>query len=243
MRIGIFDSGIGGLTVLKSLINRHPNHSYYYFGDSKNLPYGSKSKDELLGLSKMIIDFLIDKEVDLIIIACGTVSSNIYEELKGIYNIPIFDIINPTIKYIKDNNINNVGIIATSATINSKVFENKLDINVISKACPMFVPMIEKRLINTDEFNNYLDEYLSVFKNNTDALVLGCTHYPLISNEINKYLNNVLLINMGDAIANHIYLDKEEKQNIELYFSKVDDNIMINVNNLIGDYEIIEKEL
>lgn len=243
MRIGVFDSGIGGLTVLKSLINKHPNHSYYYFGDSKNLPYGSKTKEELLILSRRIIDFLITKEVDLIIIACGTVSSNIYEELKNIYTIPIFDIINPTIKHLKDNNYKDVGIIATSATINSKVFENKLDINTISKECPMFVPMIEKRLINTIEFNNYLDEYLKDFKSNTEALVLGCTHYPLINNEINSYLGDIKLINMGDIIADHIYLENEQKQNIELYFSKVNDDIKINVKNIVGNYEVIEKEL
>ena len=97
MRIGVFDSGIGGLTVLKTLINKYPCHEYIYCGDTKNIPYGEKSIDELKQLSSNIINFLISKNVNIIIIACGTVSSNIYSYLKDKYSVPIYDIISPTI--------------------------------------------------------------------------------------------------------------------------------------------------
>lgn len=245
MRIGVFDSGIGGLTVLKSLIERHPNHEYFYFGDTKNLPYGEKTKEQLLLLTKNNINFLLTKHVDMIIIACGTISSTVYKDVKDIYNVPIIDVINPTIKYIKDCNHKKMGIIATYRTINSKIFENRLDVPVISQACPIFVPLIESKNIDSEEFNKYLHEYLNPFKNqDIDALVLGCTHYPLISEQIKDYLKeDVELINLGDIIAKSINLPHEHRQNIELYFSSIDDTLISNVNNIMGDYKINKKEL
>ena len=103
MRIGLFDSGVGGLTVLKTLINKYPNNEYIYYGDTLNVPYGNKSKEELLKLSRHNIEFLLSKKVDMIIIACGTVSSNCLTELKKEYRIPIYSIIEPTINYLNNS--------------------------------------------------------------------------------------------------------------------------------------------
>ena len=101
MRVGVFDSGIGGLTILKSLLENHPNNEYIYFGDTLNIPYGEKTNDQLKDLSDKIIRFLISKKVDMIVIACGTISSSIYDEIKNKYDVPIYDIINPITNQLK----------------------------------------------------------------------------------------------------------------------------------------------
>lgn len=239
MRVGLFDSGIGGVNVLSELIKKYPNNHYIYYGDTKNLPYGNKSKDELLKLSSNIIEFFIDKEVDIIIIACGTVSSNCYIKLKEKYNIPIYDIISPTINYLKNCSYKNIGVIATTRTIESKIFDinNK---NIIMKDTPSFVPIIENNLI--DESDEVIKEELSYF-NKIEALVLGCTHYPLLENKINKYLN-VPLINMGICLTKSITLTNEDNLQVELYFSKLTENIIKNTNAILKrEYVVIEKPL
>ena len=121
MRIGIFDSGLGGINVLACLLKKYPNNEYIFFGDTKNIPYGDKSKDELMKLASNIIDFLLTKNVDIIIIACGTVSSTCYNELKNKYSVPLYDIISPTIEYLKHSNLNNIGVIGTNGTIKSNI--------------------------------------------------------------------------------------------------------------------------
>jgi glutamate racemase len=123
MRVGVFDSGIGGLTVLKNLYKHYPNNEYIYYGDTLNLPYGSKTKEELEKLASQDVEFLLDKKVDIIVIACGTVSSNCLDYLKKKYNIPIYDIISPTINYLNNSNYSNIGVIATERTIDSNIFK------------------------------------------------------------------------------------------------------------------------
>ena len=233
MRIGVFDSGIGGLTVLKTLIKKFPNNEYIYYGDTKNLPYGNKSIDKLKILASNIIEFLLKKEVDMIVIACGTVSSNLSSYLKEKYNIKIIDIISPVINYLNNSNYNNIGIIATQATINSKIFSRNINKNIKEVACPMFVPLIENNKIY--ELNNYFKEYLEDLKD-CDLIVLGCTHYPLIKEELSKYLN-IKLLDMSECIDN---MTNEGESKVELYFSKLDDNIINNVKNILNanDYLI-----
>jgi glutamate racemase len=233
MKIGIFDSGVGGLTVLKEMITLHPNVHYIYYGDTKNLPYGEKSKEELKILSDKIIKFLIFKNVDLIIIACGTISSNIYDEIKQKYSVKIMDVINPTVDYIKNNNLTDVGILGTNMTINSKVFEKKLK-NVKSVACPKFVPAIE----SGNSVKEACLEYISKL-GNVKNIVLGCTHYPIILNELRKY-TDANFINMGKCVAESIEPLKEESPKIDLYFSKVSEDLKKNVKKIIGDIEIKE---
>ena len=158
MRVGIFDSGIGGLTVLKTLINKYPKNDYIYYGDTLNLPYGSKSIKDLEELSSNDIEFLISKKVDIIIIACGTISSNCLSYLKNKYRIPIYDIINPTINYLNNTKYKNIGIIATERTIDSHIFKNNLNKNVFEIKTPTLVPLIENN--NLHNINNIIDNYL-----------------------------------------------------------------------------------
>jgi len=233
MKVGIFDSGIGGLTVLKEMISTHPKAHYIYYGDTKNLPYGNKTKEELKICSDNIINFLIKKDVDLIIIACGTISSNIYEEIKDKYGVKIVDVINPTIDYIKKNNLTKVGILGTYMTVDSKVFENRLT-DVKQVACPKFVPAIE----SGKSVDEYAKEYLEQLKT-CENIVLGCTHYPLIIDTLKKY-KNVNFINMGKCIAEIIDFNNEVDLQVDLYFYKVDENLKHNVKQIVGEFEIKE---
>lgn len=238
MRIGVFDSGVGGLTVLNRLITLYPNNEYIYFGDTKNNPYGSKSKQDLEKLSCNIIDFLISKKVELIIIACGTVSSNLGALLKQKYNIKIIDIISPVIKYVNNSNYNKIGVIATESTVSSNVFrELKKDTKLV--ACKEFVPIIEKK--EYDKLPGFIDIYLKDLKDR-DLIVLGCTHYPIIKDKINKYFGNkIKLLDMSDCLPEVSNIGNKK---IKLYFSKLNDIIINNTKNILStdNYEIIEND-
>ena len=231
MRIGLFDSGVGGLTVLKTLINKYPNNEYIYYGDTLNIPYGNKTKEELLKLSKQNMEFLINKRVDLIIIACGTVSSNCLNELKENYNIPIMSIITPTIEYLNKRDYQNIGVIATNATINSHIFKNNLKANVYEIAAPKLVPLIENNEL--DNIDNVLHEYLDDYKDKLDILVLGCTHYPIIMNNIKKVLNNnTKILDM----SNLINISNDGKNNkVQIYFSKINNKVIENTKNILDN--------
>ncbi|MBQ4634196.1 MAG: glutamate racemase [Bacilli bacterium] len=239
MRIGVFDSGLGGLTVLKSLSSKYPNNEYIYFGDTLNMPYGNKTREKLYELSSKIVEFLIKQKVDLIVIACGTISSNNYQELKKNYNIPIYDILTPTINYLKNNNLNNIGVIATEMTIKSGIFDTIE--NIVQIACPKFVPLIEKDKINTLEMEEAIKEYLT--KDKIDNLVLGCTHYPLIGDKINEVLKrDINFINMGDILTQNIKVN-DSQYKLNFYFSKLNSNVLKKLAEMFDNYEIEEMEL
>lgn len=231
MKIGIFDSGIGGLTVLKEMIKYHPNAHYIYYGDTINLPYGEKTKDELEMLVDKIIKFLISKNVDLIIIACGTISSNLYDDIKDKYGVKIIDVLTPTIDYIKKNQLENIGVLGTNMTVKSKSFEKGLG-NIKSIACPKFAPAIESGSSVSEAAKEYL-EYLNGCAN----IVLGCTHYPIIVSELKKYTNSNF-INMGKCVAESIDVAGDTKLEVELHFSAVDEQLKANTNSIIGNYDI-----
>ena len=240
MRIGVFDSGIGGLTVMRELIKNYPNAEYVYYGDTANIPYGTKSKEELTIFSDKIIRFLISKNVDLIVIACGTVSSNLYEEIKDKYSVEIIDVLTPTINYIKKNKLKKIGVMATPMTIKSRAFDKYLE-NSISVACPKLVPLIESGEY-TDELEQAVKEYLEKLKE-CDYIVLGCTHYPLITSIIQKY-STIPLINMGKYLIDKIDVNDKSTLHIEIYFSKLTQEIITNTSNIIKENkEIYERKL
>lgn len=206
--IGMFDSGCGGLTVLKEYIKLMPNEDFIYYGDTAHLPYGDKSPEKIALYSQEIVKFLINKNVKLIIIACGTASATAYIYLKENFDIEIRNIIEPTVKNLKSENI---GVIATKATIKSNAWENAIhkynkNANVKSISCPLFVPLIEEGFTSSPAsdyiVNEYLDKFLVDGKPSIDSLILGCTHYPLLKNEIQAKLGNqVSLINVGEYSA------------------------------------------
>lgn len=202
MRIGIFDSGVGGLTVLKSIHDKYPNNEYFYVGDNKYNPYGEKTKEQLFCYASRIIDYFITKNINLIVIACNTICSNIFDKLKDKYkNITLIGVIDSTIKDFIKRNKKNVLVIATTGTIKSNVYENRIKninsfINIYSLATPELVPLIEKRIDTKDTINNYLSNYKDI-----DSIILGCTHYKLIEQNISK---NIEIINSSDGVVNDI---------------------------------------
>lgn len=218
MRVGLCDSGLGGLTVLKELRKKYPKNDYVYIGDNKNIPYGNKSLDELINLGQNLIDFLEKKNVDLIIIACGTLSSNVIPFLKT--NTKIIDVVRPTIKYINENIKKKVTVFATDATIKSHIFRDNLKYGCTEVACPLFVPMIENDDIDVSKIVSMVP--------NDDIIVLGCTHFPLIE----KYLNNKT-INMGKIIE----LDENRgTSSLDIYFTDINPKLEKNVKKIIdGD--------
>lgn len=233
MKVGVFDSGVGGLTVLKELVNKYPNNHYIYYGDTKNIPYGDKSLDELKLLVDNIMNFMITKNVDIVVIACGTVSSNLTEYIKSTYKIPIIDIISPTINYINNSSYEKIGVIATNSTINSKVFSKRINKDVKEVSCKSFVPLIESN--NLSNLDYYLDLYLKDLKDR-DIVILGCTHYPIIEKYIRKYLgNNIDVLNMASLVPN--VFKNDSLKVVDLYFSLLDDKTKLNVKSII-DFKI-----
>lgn len=208
--IGMFDSGVGGLTVYKEIRNKFPNENIVYLGDTKSFPYGSKSKESIINLTKQGIDFLISKNVKAVIIACGTATSQALETVKDLYSIPIIGIIEPTAEYISQKtDIQNVGIVATAGTIRSNGWANALlkyrpDLNIINKACPLLAPMAEEGWTDNEIAKLTIHEYMNGL-HDVDALILGCTHYPLFSNIFKSELKETSeIINTGTIIANQL---------------------------------------
>lgn len=217
MRIGLFDSGIGGLTVLKAFVKYHPNNEYFYYGDTLNVPYGDKSIDELKTYTTKAVEYLLNKKIDILVIACGTVSANLYDYIKKSINIPVYSVISEIPKYIEQNNYKKTLAMATQAAINSHAFKNTIKSEVIELACPKLVPLIEND--KKDELKLVVQDYLKDY-NDIDSIILGCTHYPLIKDIIKEYVgNNVSLIDMGEILAQSIKT-KDTNYSLELFFTK-----------------------
>ena len=214
--IGIFDSGIGGLTVAKRIMSILANENIIYFGDTARVPYGSKSNATVIEYAIQDTHFLIKKNVKLIIVACNTVSSVALNRLREIFEIPIIGMIDPGAKLALENTKNGkIGVIGTNATINNKAYSEKLKqlnskIQVFEKACPLFVPIAEEGWLNHPATKLIAKEYLQDFIDNwVDTLVLGCTHYPLLADTIQEIVGEkVTLIDSGFAaslqVENHL---------------------------------------
>tara|TARA_B100000287_G_scaffold269745_1_gene253891 strand:+ start:171 stop:968 length:798 start_codon:yes stop_codon:yes gene_type:complete len=208
--IGVFDSGLGGLTVVKAMKERLPNESILYFGDTARLPYGVKSRELVIQYSNQIANFLIKKNAKMIIIACNTATAMALEELEcNFKDIPIIGVIEPgSIQASLDSINKNIGVIGTVATIKSNAYENALksidkSINVFSKDCPLFVPFVEEGMVEGEAINLIVDYYLSSFHNNIDTMILGCTHYPLLEPVIKKHVKGIRLVDSASAVAEH----------------------------------------
>ncbi len=226
MVLGIFDSGLGGLSVLKEILKNNSYSRIVYFGDTARVPYGDKDKETLRKYAIEDIAFLKEKNVDEIVVACGTVSSTVLNEIKDDYDFKIEGIIDAAVKgALSVTNNNKIGVIATSATINTHVFKQRIE-NIYEVACPKFVPLIEKDMIDSRQMDEALDEYLGDLKiAGIDTLILGCTHYPLLSNKITAYFDNkVNLINSGTVLSKELFNGEKIEPLVEFYVSgDVDD--------------------
>lgn len=201
--IGVFDSGVGGLTVAREIMRQLPNEDLVYFGDTARVPYGSKSKKTVLKYSRQIVRFLLTKNVKAIVAACNTASALALDEIAAEIEIPIIGVVKPGAQMaVKTTQTGNVGVIGTESTVKSGIYNDYIrelnsDITVVSKACPLFVPLVEEGLLEDRVTDDIVGRYLHEMKEyKVDSLVLGCTHYPLIRNTIKRYMGeNVNLVN------------------------------------------------
>lgn len=187
--IGVFDSGIGGLTVLKQLAIAYPNQDFIYLADAKNNPYGTKSKEELQDIINENINYLINRDVKAIIIACNTASSL---DIKN-YNIPIYKIIEPT-ALIANIVSKKVGILATNYTINTRAYEKFLEIESVGLGCSEFVSLIEEDKFNTEEGISIIENKIEFLRDKVDSIILGCTHFHLLTNIIKSYFPDLQIV-------------------------------------------------
>lgn len=201
--IGVFDSGVGGLTVAREIIRQLPEERIVYFGDTARVPYGSKSKDTIIRYSRQIIRFLKTKKVKAIVVACNTASAYALDAIEGALDIPIIGVVKPGARIAVETTINKrIGIIGTDGTINSRLYTKYIhsideDIEVIGKSCPLFVPLVEEGMLHDTVTEEIARRYLSELKDeNIDTLILGCTHYPLLRHMLGKVMgNDVKLVN------------------------------------------------
>lgn len=229
--IGVFDSGIGGLNVLNNLVEQFPNENFVYVGDNLNVPYGIKTEEQLKEIIAKVFRYFEKIEVKAIVVACNTASAA-SETLEC--NVPVFRIIEPTAKNALAVS-NNIGVLATNFTIESKAYDKYLKDNMKGIKASPFVPIIESDGINTIESQKVIDDIILPYKNEIDSIILGCTHFSVLEEDIIKRLGNVKIVDSCKAFNEVIkkYLDENNLNNdenknrvTEINFTK-EDNINI----------------
>ncbi|MCS6838482.1 MAG: glutamate racemase [Bdellovibrionaceae bacterium] len=249
-KVCVFDSGIGGLTVVKSLLRTFPDWHYIYLGDTARLPYGNKSPQTIRSYLEQCLGYLEQFDPDVYVVACNSASTQAHEkEWKG---RPLFNVIDPVIdEVIQKTQNNKVGVIATRATVNSRIFSHKINtknpnIAVIEQACPLFVPLAEEGWIDDPITNLIAYRYLTPLRaEKCDTVVLGCTHYPILVNSVKKALSNqVCLISSGEALAqlmqNHFQVSKSPHcenhfiPKLDVLVTDLSPNISIMIQLILG---------
>ena len=250
--IGVFDSGLGGLTVVKELQRILPNEDIIYFGDTGRVPYGNRSEDTIKRYAKEDESFLLKQDVKVIIAACGTVSSVAADVSKSL-PIPFFEVVSPASRQaVKITSNKKIGVIGTAATVKSEkhkeyILKDIPDAQVTAKSCPLFVPLVEEGWYSMDDVvvMETVKRYLKpLIENGVDTLILGCTHYPVLENAIAKVMGDgVNLINAGTATANAVFEflksnnqlnDGEITGNIKFYVSDKADSFKLEAESLLG---------
>jgi len=251
--IGIFDSGIGGTSIWAAIHQLLPNEKTIYLADSKNAPYGQKSKAEIIALSVKNVDFLLKMDCKLIVIACNTATTNAIQELRAKYNVPFIGI-EPAIKPAAANSkTQTIGILATQGTLNSELFhkttEKYHNIKIIEQVGHGLVQLIENGNINSPEMTQLLHSYLTpMMEANIDYLVLGCSHYPYLIPQIKEILpDHIKIIDSGEAVAKQTRNVLQEKvgfasneKSEAIFYTNSDPKVL---SEILGNkYKIIEKD-
>ena len=261
--IGVFDSGVGGLTVAREIMRQLPNEKIVYFGDTARVPYGTKSKNTILRYSRQIINFLKTKDVKAVVIACNTASAYALDDIKPELDIPIIGVVEPGAKTAaKTTKCGNIGVIGTEATISSGIYSQTIkkyreDAKVVGRACPLFVSLAEEGWIKDDPVTDMVARrYLAPFLNDeVDTLIMGCTHYPLLRSTLRKVLGEKInLVNPAyetarelDELLKENGLENdggriEENQAYEFYVSDAAEKFM-NFANSILPFDVKMTEL
>lgn len=214
--IALFDSGVGGLTVLNKLEKILPHESYVYYGDTLHMPYGEKSKEQLLNYSSDIFNFFEGKGCKAVVMACNTTSSVIYEDVKDKYNFKLFSIVHSVSKILASLDVKNLGIFATRATIMSGAYQRLIknynpDINVFGQYCPDWVHFVEDNSMCVPENKKViLSDLDKMLENNPDKIVLGCTHYPFLLDVLSEKCDGTMFIDPALSFAEYIKSSLEE---------------------------------
>lgn len=221
--IGIFDSGVGGLTVVKEIFKKLPEYQIIYFGDTARLPYGTKGADFVRRYSIKITDWLLKKEAKLIVIACHTSSAWASDSLKKKFKkVPIFEVITPAVKEVLSATKNKkIGIIGTPGTIKSGSWKKKLleldsNLKIYSKSCPLFVPLVEEGWVDKKVTKEIVKEYLNpLIEKEIDTLILACTHYPMLEKVIREEIGpKIKIVNPAESLAKELKLFLEKNPQI-----------------------------
>lgn len=258
--IGVFDSGVGGLTVLHHLLIDHPQYNYIYLGDNANVPYGNKSAEVIYGYTKKAIDFLYSKNCKLIIIACNSASAQALRRIQQEYlpekypDLKVLGVIRPIAEKISSvKSIKKIGIIGTNATVSSDAYGKEIshlrpDIEILQQATPLLVPLIEEGWMKKPETKSILKKYLRELKmKQIDSLVLACTHYPFLLKEIKKIMGKSCLIfdpgkivsdSLGDYLKRHSEIELKTNNELQCYFYATDS---VDKFSKLGEFFLGEK--
>ncbi len=210
--IGVFDSGVGGLTVAREIMRQIPNEKIIYFGDTARVPYGTKSKETITKYSRQIVHFLQEQHVKAIVVACNTASAYALDEIEKEIDIPMIGVVKPGAKVAAETTRNGrIGVIGTEGTIGSRIYSTYINeinprMQVLGKACPLFVPLVEEGLWQDPVTDEIATRYLSeLIDSDIDTLILGCTHYPLIRSTVGKIVGDkVTLVNPAYETAREL---------------------------------------
>ncbi|MCS7171538.1 MAG: glutamate racemase [Aquificaceae bacterium] len=227
MKIGVFDSGVGGLTVLRTLLKFYPKVDFVYIGDTARVPYGDKSAQTVIRYSLECAEFLVGEGIELLVVACNTASSYALEALREGFSVPVFGVIEPGVKRaLSVTRRGRVGVIGTRATISSNAYGKLLEkegLEVFQKACPLFVPMVEEGILQGEVAKSVVSHYLDELKSkDIDTLILGCTHYPLLKPLIEEFMgSSVTVVDSAESLALEMkpYVEDSGFSALSLYFT------------------------
>ncbi len=257
--IGIFDSGVGGLTVAAAIKRVLPNESFVYFGDTRHSPYGDKSEDTIRGYSDRITDFLLAQDCKAIVIACNTASALAYTFLTQKYpDVPIINVVDPVVAHVGSKINNKVGIIATRATTKSGIYRKKLrklnaKLQVVAAATPLLVGVVEEGFTNTKVSQGAIETYLGSKKfSDVTTLILGCTHFPLLQKEIETFYNGrAEVVDSPELVAHYLkyrlaqtqLLEASLMPNYSFYVSEFTDNFNRVAKMFFGEDISLEEKM
>lgn len=210
--IGLFDSGLGGLTVLRGMLRALPGSNYFYLGDNARFPYGTKGTETIIRYARECARFLLSQEVGVLIVACNTASAAALQVLESELSIPVIGTVNPAVRQaLRHSRSGNIGVLGTNATIASGVYQHSVNAadataSVCAQACPLFVPLVEAGMLRGEIVDKVVELYLTPLKNRgVDTVILGCTHYPLLIESIQAFMGpEVSIVECSDAIAKDV---------------------------------------
>ncbi len=239
--IGIFDSGLGGLTVLKVLAKNFPNESFVYLGDIARLPYGNKSPETIRKYGDQILRFLKDQDVKAMVIACNS-ASTVYLGEKFFEGIPLLNVIEPGARAALEKGTSTIAVLGTSATIRSHAYEQTIKTlssktTVVEIACPLFVPLVEEGVVHNEITDLVIKRYLEKVKaDKIGTVILGCTHYPVLADDIRKFLGNVNLVESGEVLT-------RELKSLNIPSGSGTRQIRVCITDVTDHFERLAKEL